>query len=71
MINKAAALNLISYYHQVTLTNSLDGSALKLRIGNYEYVFEADEVNYVGDGSEPVSLTGGGSKQRLEENNAP
>ena len=62
MINKAAALNLITYYRHVTLTNSLDGTALKLRIGNYEYVFEADEVNYVGDGSEFIvaSLTDDG-----------
>lgn len=62
MINKAAALNLISYYRELNLLKSLDGTALKLRIGNYEYVFEADEVNYVGDGSEFIvaSFMGGG-----------
>lgn len=62
MINKAAALNLVTYYRELNLLNSLDGSALKLKIGNYEYVFYADEVNYVGDGSEFIvaSLTDDG-----------
>lgn len=62
MINKAAALNLMTYYRELNLLNSLDGTAQKLRIGNYEYVFYADEVNYVGDGSEFIvaSLTDDG-----------
>lgn len=53
---------MLKYYNEALI----DDSKIKIRIGNYEYVFNADAVNYVGDGREflIVSLGDGGWSQQ-------
>ena len=65
MINKDAAINMLTFYHERLISDS----KLKIRIGNYEYIFNADAVNYVGTGEEflTVSLTDNGWTQYGEE----
>ena len=52
MISKETALKMFSDYNEEYTARLIDGRTLKIRKDDYEYVFEADEVNYVGDGSD-------------------
>ena len=48
MIKKSTALKMLEYYNATLIRDN----KIRIRIGNYEYIFNADAVNYVGDGSE-------------------
>lgn len=52
MIRKATALNAIRDYDEISKANLISGQAMRIQIGNYVYIFNADEINYVGDGEE-------------------
>lgn len=56
MISKEVALSMLLNYHELTLERMITGSQVRLRLGNYEYIINADEVKYVGDGSEFVTV---------------
>lgn len=51
MISKETALKMFSDYNEEYTARLIDGRTLKIRKDDYEYLFTADEVNYVGDGS--------------------
>ena len=51
MIGKQTALDALRHFHTAQISSMIDGDALKLRLGDYEYIFTADAVNYVGDGA--------------------
>lgn len=44
--------NALLNYNKKIKAQLISNSALRIRIDNYEYVFTADEINYVGDGAE-------------------
>ena len=52
MISKQTALNAFHNYTELSKADLISGSTMRIRIGNYEYVFTPDEINYVGDGDE-------------------
>ncbi len=52
MISKDTALDALRLFHDTSLANSIWEGGLRIRRGNFEYVFNADEINYVGDGAE-------------------
>ena len=51
MISKETALKMFSDYNEEYTAQLIDGNTLRIRKNDYEYLFTADEVNYVGDGS--------------------
>ena len=54
MISAQEALNSFREFREAGLANCIWENGLRIKRGNYEYVFNADEKNYVGDGSEFV-----------------
>ena len=54
MISKDTALDALREFREASLANSIWEGGLRIRRGNFEYVFNADEINYVGDGAEFV-----------------
>lgn len=52
MISKDTALNAFRNYSELSKAQMISGTAIRIQLGNYEYVFNADEINYVGDGDE-------------------
>lgn len=52
MANKKAVLNALRYFSQLLKIDLISGSKLRIRLNNYEYIFNPDEINYIGDGSE-------------------
>lgn len=62
MINKDTALHALRDFHEIIKAQLISGSTLRIQLGSYEYVFTADEINYIGDGNEflVASLTDGG-----------
>lgn len=54
--------NALNSYIEKLKAQLISNSALRIKINNYEYVFNADEINYVGDGAEflVAGLTDGG-----------
>ena len=59
MISAQEALNSFREFRDAGLANCIWENGLRIRRGNKEYVFNADEINYVGDGAEFIvaSLT--------------
>lgn len=57
MISKDNALEAFRAFREASLANSIWEGGLRIRRGNYEYVFNADEINYVGDGGEFVVVS--------------
>lgn len=54
MISKDTALGALREFREAGLANSIWDGGLRIRRGNYEYIFIADEIKYVGDGAEFV-----------------
>ena len=52
MISKETALNAFRDYNELSKAKMISGSVLRLQIGDYEYIFNPDEINYVGNGDE-------------------
>ena len=52
MISKENALAAFREFKDASLANCIWQDGLRIKRGNYEYVFNADEINYIGDGSE-------------------
>lgn len=57
MISKDTALDALREFREASLANSIWEGGLRIRRGNFEYVFNADEINYVGDGAEFVVVS--------------
>ena len=62
MIGKETALNALRNFGTEHMASMIDGDALKVRLGDYEYVFSADKVNYIGDGADYVTVSLGDGK---------
>ena len=56
MITKATFLKALGDYRELCGDQLITDNAIKITQGNFEYVFRADEVNYVGDGLEFLLL---------------
>ena len=54
MISAQEALNSFREFRDAGLANCIWENGLRIKRGNYEYVFNADEINYIGNGSEFV-----------------
>lgn len=54
MISKQTALNALRNFHAGQMSSMIDGETLKIRLNDYEYIFNADAINYVGDGADFV-----------------
>lgn len=52
MISKDTALDALKFFHEISLANLIWEGGLRIKRGGFEYVFNADEINYVGDGAE-------------------
>ena len=52
MISAQEALNSFREFREASLANCIWENGLRIKRGNYEYVFNADEKNYIGNGSE-------------------
>ena len=57
MISKETALGMLSDFHEEQMSRLIKDGALKIRSGDYEYIFNADETNYVGGGSSFLIVT--------------
>ena len=59
MISAQEALNSFREFRDASLANCIWENGLRIRRGNLEYVFNADKINYIGDGAEFIvaSLT--------------
>ena len=57
MIGKETALNALRNFGTQHMASMIDGDALKVRLGDYEYVFSEDKVNYIGDGADYVTVS--------------
>ena len=52
MISKDTALGALREFREAGLANCIWENGLRIKRGNFEYIFNADEIKYVGDGGE-------------------
>ena len=57
MISKDTALDALREFRSASMANLIWENGLRIRHRNFEYVFNADEINYVGDGAEFVVVS--------------
>ena len=57
MISKETFLKALENYRSVCADQLISDSNLRIRQGNFEYIFRADNVVYLGDGTEFLTLT--------------
>ena len=57
MISKENALEAFREFKDASLANCIWENGLRIKRGNYEYVFNADEINYIGNGDEFLVAT--------------
>lgn len=58
LISKDELLKTLGYYRDNNISDlTIDDNKLKLRQGNFEYVFNPDAINYTGSGEEFVTVS--------------
>ena len=62
MISKDTALNALRNFGTEHMASMIDDGALKIQLGDYEYIFNADTIKYVGDGADYVTVSLGDGK---------
>ena len=56
MISRDTLLKALDFYKELSGEQLIVDSSLKIKQGSFEYIFRADEVNYIGEGAEFLLL---------------